>query len=164
MLLNWVWSKHERGALMDVLDPRMQMIDGEVDTTIWRCILHVELKCCHPILEARPEMQEVLHTLQHGLVVPIEATRPAYPGAFIPHHPGLRDNEINSTTSTSTSSYSSSHYANSSGSHNNMSTIELSNKDIDHGLPNPQGNHSNVRESYGSQSPCLLGVNNFANS
>ena len=127
VLLDWVWSKQESGALMKALDPRMEMMggvegDGEVNNTMWRCILHIALKCCHPTPEARLEMQEVLHTLQHGVVVPLEPTRPPYPGAFVFHHPGLPGNDINSTTSTSTSSYSSSHYANSSSSRNNMST------------------------------------------
>ena len=124
VLLDWVWSKQESGVLMKALDPRMEISGleghGEVNNTIWRCILHIALKCCHPTPEARPEMQEVLHTLQHGLVVPLEPTRPPYPGAFIPHHPGLRDNEINYTTSTSTSNYSSSHYASSSCSNSIM--------------------------------------------
>ena len=111
VLVEWVWSKHESGALMKALDPDMEIGalggHGEVNNTIWRCILHIALKCCHPTPEARLEMQEVLHTLQHGVVVPLEPTRPPYPGGFIPHHPGLRDNEINSSTSTSTFTYSS---------------------------------------------------------
>ena len=110
VLLNFVWSKHESGTLMEVLDPRMEMIDGEVSTTIWRCILHVALKCCHPIPEARPPMQEVLYTLQNGVVVPLGPSRPPYPGAYSLHHPGLLDGH-KSTTSFST--YSNDHYTSS---------------------------------------------------
>ena len=120
MLLDWVWSKRESGTLMEVLDPRLEMIGEEANSTIWRCILHVALKCCHPIPEAWPPMQEVLHTLQHGVVLPLETSRPPYPGSYVLHYHGLCD-ESNSTTSPS--SYSSGLYtSSSSGSRNTTST------------------------------------------
>ena len=116
ILLDWVWLKQESGALLSVLDPRMMKVnyglEGGETKPIWRCILHLALRCCHPIPDERPQMQEVVKTLENGVVVAVEPSRPSYPGAFVLHHPGL-SGDMNYTTTSS--SYNSGQYT-SSGS------------------------------------------------
>ena len=116
-LVDWVWSKQESGTLLSVLDPRMMEVNyglegGETHLRIWRCILHLALRCCHPIPDERPQMQEVVNILENGVVVGVEPSRPSYPGVSVLHHPGL-SGDINCTTTSS--SYNSGLYT-SSGS------------------------------------------------
>ena len=116
-LLDWVWMKQESGVLLSVLDPRMievnDGVEGEEKKRMWRCILHLALRCCHPIPDERPQMQEVLETLENGILMGLPLSRPTYNGAFVLHHPGL-SGDINYTTTSS--SYNSGLYTSSGSS------------------------------------------------
>ena len=104
-LLDWVWWKQESGVLLSVLEARMMEandgVEGEEKKRMWRCILHLALRCCHPIPDERPQMQEVLETLENGILMAVEPSRPSYPGAFVLHHPGLSGDMNYTTTSSS---------------------------------------------------------------
>jgi hypothetical protein len=91
LLLDWVWSKHERGELMSVLDSTMfdgarieeEKEEGESARGIWRCVLHLALRCCHPIPEERPPMKDVLDCLERNVLVPLDKSRPMYRVAHV---------------------------------------------------------------------------------
>ena len=82
ILLDWVWMKQESGVLLSVLDPRMievnDGVEGEEKKRMWRCILHLALRCCHPIPDERPQMQEVLNTLENGILMALPLSQPSF--------------------------------------------------------------------------------------
>jgi serine/threonine protein kinase len=104
LLLDWVWSKHERGELMSVLDPKMfngGRIDEEEEegaSGMWRCIVHLALRCCHPIPEERPPMKDVLDNLEHNVLVAVDHCRPVYCPAPVPVPRELVRTEVDDTS------------------------------------------------------------------
>lgn len=89
-LIEWVWMLHLSNKLMDTLDPLcIYGIDNETSTSAislsmdmemeWKCVLHVALLCCHPLLEARPTMRQVAMVLEETILMPLPACMPTFP-------------------------------------------------------------------------------------
>lgn len=93
-LIEWVWMLHLSNKLMDTLDPScMYGIDEETSTSgislsvdmemEWKCVLHVALLCCNPLLEARPTMRQVAMVLEETILMPLPACMPTFPNLKI---------------------------------------------------------------------------------
>lgn len=92
-LIDWVWMLQQRDRLMDALDPSMHALNNHTSSSSsssgitlcvdeelqWRCVLHVALMCCHPLLEARPTMQEAAQVLHETKILPLPASKPTCP-------------------------------------------------------------------------------------
>lgn len=89
-LIEWVWMLVLSDKLMDTLDPLcMQGNDNETLTSgtalsadmemRWKCVLHVALLCCHPLLEARLTMRQAATALQESILMPLPTFIPTLP-------------------------------------------------------------------------------------
>ncbi|KAK7387356.1 hypothetical protein VNO78_28096 [Psophocarpus tetragonolobus] len=67
-LVEWVWSLHQEGKLLTVVDPRL---GGEFEEEEMRRVLLVGLACSHPDAMARPTMRGVVQMLLGEAEVPI---------------------------------------------------------------------------------------------
>eukprot|EP00250_Pteridium_aquilinum_P005846 c15873_g1_i1 orf=71-1288(+) len=88
-LIEWVWMLHQSNKLMDTIDPSC-MHEGDNATSSscisrfanremqWKCVLHVALLCCHPLLEVRPTMRQATMVLQEGIIMPLPAFMPTF--------------------------------------------------------------------------------------
>ncbi|MCO5596962.1 hypothetical protein L7F22_051033 [Adiantum nelumboides] len=89
-LIEWVWMLHQSNKLMDALDVAW-MHDSHGNGTAmpgtsfssnldlqWKCVLHVALLCCHPLMDTRPTMRQVFMALQENIVLPLPGGMPLF--------------------------------------------------------------------------------------
>ncbi|KAE8690527.1 L-type lectin-domain containing receptor kinase VIII.1 [Hibiscus syriacus] len=67
-LVEWIWSLHREGRLLDAADARLE---GEFDEAEMRRALLVGLACSHPEPASRPTMRSVVQMLVGEAVVPV---------------------------------------------------------------------------------------------
>ncbi|PRQ59243.1 putative protein kinase RLK-Pelle-L-LEC family [Rosa chinensis] len=76
ILVDWVWDKWKAGAILDVVDPRLE---GEFDEFEVVVVLKLGIMCSNNVPKARPTMRQVVRYLEGELLLP-EAV--ASPGAY----------------------------------------------------------------------------------
>ncbi|MCO5557771.1 hypothetical protein L7F22_011342 [Adiantum nelumboides] len=130
-LVEWVWLLHDgdgsdgggidttpmdHKVLTDALDPSIlddivtfqaagrECILYEQALLQWRCVLHLALLCCHPSPDARPTMRQVSQTLCDRVLLPLPASRPAYPYGDITTLNTTQPSALPSSTSSTSSS------------------------------------------------------------
>jgi hypothetical protein len=73
MLVDWVWGKWAVGAVLDVVDPRME---GKYDELEALLVLKLGLLCSNDEAEVRPTMRLVVRYLEGELEVPEDVAMP----------------------------------------------------------------------------------------
>ncbi|XP_061997079.1 L-type lectin-domain containing receptor kinase S.4 [Rosa rugosa] len=76
VLVDWVWDKWKAGAILDVVDPRLE---GEFDEFEVVVVLKLGIMCSNNVPKARPMMRQVVRYLEGEVPLP-EAV--ASPGAY----------------------------------------------------------------------------------
>ncbi|KAM5556464.1 L-type lectin-domain containing receptor kinase S.4 [Rosa sericea] len=76
ILVDWVWDKWKAGAILDVVDPRLE---GEFDEFEVVVVLKLGIMCSNNVPKARPMMRQVVRYLEGEVLLP-EAV--ASPGAY----------------------------------------------------------------------------------
>ncbi|KAJ8766038.1 hypothetical protein K2173_020554 [Erythroxylum novogranatense] len=67
ILVDWVWEKWRSGAILDVLDPRL---NGDFDELEAVVVIKLGLMCSNNAPEARPTMRQVVRYLEGELTLP----------------------------------------------------------------------------------------------
>ncbi|KAB1217838.1 L-type lectin-domain containing receptor kinase S.4 [Morella rubra] len=73
VLVDWVWENWREGAILDVVDPRLQDKFDEIEVVL---ALKLGLICSNDAPEARPTMRQVVRYLEKELVLPEEVAVP----------------------------------------------------------------------------------------
>ncbi|KAJ4836280.1 hypothetical protein Tsubulata_041944, partial [Turnera subulata] len=73
ILLDWVWDKWRRGAILDVVDPRLNGDFDEVEAVV---VLKLGIMCSNNVPEARPTMRQVVRYLEGEVALPEEIAAP----------------------------------------------------------------------------------------
>lgn len=67
ILVDWVWDKWKSGAILDVVDPRL---NGEFDETEAVLLLKLGLMCSNYVPKARPLMRKIVRYLEGEVALP----------------------------------------------------------------------------------------------
>ncbi|KAI4997667.1 hypothetical protein ZWY2020_053009 [Hordeum vulgare] len=105
-LVEWVWDRYGRGALLDGADERL---NGDYDGAEVERVMVAGLWCAHPDPSARPSMRAAMAVLQSKdanqlPVLPASMPVPTY-GPLVSLPSGLSSFSVTQSTSTSTSGY-----------------------------------------------------------
>ncbi|XP_058180560.1 probable L-type lectin-domain containing receptor kinase S.5 [Rhododendron vialii] len=94
-LLDWVWSLHREGRILDAVEERL---GDEYVVEEAKKVLVLALACSHPIASERPRTQAIVHIIS-GLV-PVPYVPPFKPASLWPSMPALGEDDISSLAST----------------------------------------------------------------
>ncbi|KAI8540990.1 hypothetical protein RHMOL_Rhmol08G0028000 [Rhododendron molle] len=76
LLVDWVWSLHRDGRLLDAVDQRL---GGDYVIEEAQRVLLLGLACSHPIASERPKTQEIVQIISGSVPVPyVPPFRPAF--------------------------------------------------------------------------------------
>ena len=78
MLVEWVWEKWSVGAILEVIDPRL---DGDFDEVEAVLVLKLGLLCSSNAPEARPSMRHVVRYLEMELALEVDVGHVAVPNS-----------------------------------------------------------------------------------
>ncbi|KAF5960835.1 hypothetical protein HYC85_002044 [Camellia sinensis] len=104
LLVDWVWSLHREGRLLDAMDKRLGN-DYVVEEA--QKVLLLGLACSHPIASERPKSQAIIQIIS-GLV-PGPHVAPFKPAFVWPSMP-MGDEDISQATTIDTRSFATSHF------------------------------------------------------
>ncbi|PSS36611.1 Legume lectin, beta chain, Mn/Ca-binding site protein [Actinidia chinensis var. chinensis] len=94
-LVDWVWSLHREGRLLDAVDERLR--DNYVVEEAQRLLL-LGLACSHPIAGERPKTQVIVQIISGS--VPVPPVPPFKPAFIWPSMPMTGDNSLATTMDT----------------------------------------------------------------
>ncbi|KAH7849603.1 hypothetical protein Vadar_020258 [Vaccinium darrowii] len=103
-LVDWVWSLHREGQLLEVVDNSLG--EDNIAEEVQRFLL-LGLACSHPTTSERPKTKEIVQMLSGSLPVPhVPLFKPPFVWASVPN----REEDISLATTADTSSFLISHY------------------------------------------------------
>lgn len=68
-ILEWVIPETERGAIQNIIDPRLQ---GQYNTNAVRKMANVACSCARPAVDERPDISDVLAELNECLAIEMD--------------------------------------------------------------------------------------------
>ncbi|KAH7851802.1 hypothetical protein Vadar_016649 [Vaccinium darrowii] len=97
-LVDWVWSKHREGRIIDVVDERL---GDEYVVEEAQKMLILALACSHPIAGERPTTEGIVQIIS-GLA-PVSYVPPFKPAFVWPSMPSVEEDDINRLSGTTES-------------------------------------------------------------
>ncbi|KAK4836741.1 hypothetical protein QYF36_027264 [Acer negundo] len=73
ILVDWVWDKWKVGAILDVIDPRLNGVLDEIEAIV---VIKLGLMCSNNVPEERPTMRQVVRYLEGEVALPEVVTSP----------------------------------------------------------------------------------------
>ncbi|KAL9226618.1 hypothetical protein vseg_002408 [Gypsophila vaccaria] len=73
ILVDWVWEKWNKGAILDVMDPKMKGDYNEIEAVI---VLKLGLMCSSEAIDPRPTMRQAVRFLEGEVVLPDTLAEP----------------------------------------------------------------------------------------
>lgn len=105
LLVDWVWSLHRDGRLLDAVDERLR---GDYVAEEARRVLLLGLACSHPIAGERPKTQDIVQIISGS--VPVPYVPPFRPAFVWPSMMPMGGGDITATTTMDTNSLPTSHF------------------------------------------------------
>ncbi|KAK0592841.1 hypothetical protein LWI29_026411 [Acer saccharum] len=73
ILVDWVWDKWKVGAILDVIDPRLNGVLDEIEAVV---VIKLGLMCSNNVPKERPTMRQVVRYLEGEVALPEVVTSP----------------------------------------------------------------------------------------